>query len=227
MKKILLIFILVSATYTSFAQIKVGLRVAPGIGLNKVEDKNSSDLTIYSKGDASLAFTIGPDIDFFLNDNIVFCTGLWWSTRKVSVQRQDLFLISAYTSNLQYLQIPITFKAYTNEISKGLKIYAQLGGLIETKISDKLKSSSPDLTTIPGYIYEKRYQYVNVGLYAGTGIEYALNGNNAVYVGVFYQRGLINQARNFKNSFTSTQNDFAKQAKVNLSSLGLEVGFKF
>ncbi len=226
MKKILLTFIISCAAFTAFSQVKVGIRLAPGFGLTGVEDKVSG-ITDYSRGTTSMAFTIGPHVDFFLNDNIAFCTGLWWSSRKVSVKTQNLFLVQTNTSSLQYLQVPFTFKAYTNEVTDGLRIYAQLGGFVETKISDKLKSSSPDLTNIPGYSYEKWYQYANVGIYAGAGAEIAVNESNAFYAGIFYQRGLVNQARNFKNSIGGSQNDFAKQAKVILSTLGLEVGFKF
>ncbi len=225
MKKIFLTLIVVCFAVTAFSQIKVGLRLAPGLGLTSVEDK-ISNAEFYTKGNASFAFTVGPDIDFFLTDNIAFCTGIWWSTRKVSVKSQNILFTTSYQSSLQYLQFPITFKAYTNEINNGLKVYAQLGGVVEAKISDKLNASSPDLTKVPGYEYEKWYQYANVGLYAGAGVEYSLNESNAFFAGIYYQRGFLNQARNFKNSLGG-KTDYAKGAKVTTSSLGLEVGFKF
>lgn len=228
MKKIFVTLLIIGAAFTTFGQVRVGIRVAPGIGLNGVHDKISAN-QLYSKGKTSFAFTVGPEIDIFLNDRIAFCTGLWWSARKVSLEVSDPFLIStaSYTSSLQYIQLPLTFKAYTNEITSGMKIYAQLGTMFEVKISDKLKESSPAFSPAIPYVYEKWYQYVNLGIYAAAGTEFTVNDNNAFYAGIFYQRGLINQARNYKNSFVGTQNEFAKQAKVNLSSIGLEVGFKF
>jgi hypothetical protein len=227
MNKIILTLLFTYFALTTFAQVKVGLRIAPGIGLTRIEDKIPTDYSNLSRGNNSVSITIGPDIDFFMNDNIAFCTGLWWTSRKVSYHTEGLFVEYAYTSSLQYIQLPLTFKAYTNDITNGMKFYAQLGGLLDVKISDKLKSSSPDLSAVPGYKYEKWYQYVNVGIYAGTGVEFAVNDNNAFYTGIFYQRGLINQARNFKNSLGGSQNNFAKQQKVMLSSIGLELGFKF
>lgn len=226
MKKIFFTLLIIGTACTAFGQVRVGIRVAPGIGLSGVHDKISGN-QFYSKGKASFAFTVGPEIDIFLNDRIAFCTGLWWSARKTSLEISDPFQIvtTTYTSSLQYVQLPLTFKAYTNEITDGMKVYAQLGTMFEVKISDKLKD--PTISSGTPYVYEKWYQYVNLGIYAAAGTEFTVNENNAFYAGIFYQRGLINQARNFKNSFVGTQNEFAKQAKVNLSSIGLEVGFKF
>ncbi|HVD99846.1 MAG TPA: outer membrane beta-barrel protein [Cytophagaceae bacterium] len=226
MKKIFLLLSLFFCFSVSQAQVKVGLRVAPGIGLNSVADKNSSDGLNYSKGPASFAFSVGPNVETYLNDHISFCTGLWWTARKVSVQTSNP-VISNYTSSLQYIQLPLSFKAYSNEFANRIKIYVQLGGTVDVKISDKLTSSSPDISAIPGYRYEKWYQYSNLGLLGAIGTEFRIGNSNALYTGIFYQRGMINQARNFNNSLGGNRNDFAHNARVALSILALEAGFKF
>lgn len=227
MKKILLAIIVAACSYSSMAQVKIGIRLAPGLGLNSVSDKDNSDGIKYSGGSSSMAFTFGPNFDFTFGDNYAFSTGLWYSMRKVNLKSEVLLLTSEYTSSMQYAQIPATFKVFTNEFVDNMKVYFQLGAIAEAKIGDKLKSSDPDLTTITGYDYEKWYQFINMGVISSVGVEYALSDNNSVFGGFFYQRGIVNQARNYKSSITDADYDFAKKAKVGLSSLGLEIGFKF
>ena len=173
MKKIVLVIYIIGCSFVSFAQVKIGLRVGSGLGLTSVQDKNSLDLIDHSKGAASGSFTVGPTFDFFLTDNLAFSTGLWWSTRRIAIKSDVLTISSKNTATLQYVQLPATFKVYTNEVTSGLKVYAQLGGLVEAKISDKLKSSDPNLTSTSGYDYEGRYQYINLGIYSGAGVQYA------------------------------------------------------
>lgn len=221
MKKILLLLAVMTFSFASFSQVKVGLRLAPGISLNSVADKSGTDSVKLSKNGSGFAFSAGVNLDFFFSDNYAFMTGLWFTTKTagltVADSRKVPTTINTQTVGLQYVQLPVALKVYTNELATNIKMNFTLGGTIDLKIAEKLKKSSYPST----YDYKSSYQPLNVGILVGAGAEYQTGGSMIFFGGLYYNRGLLGQ---LKNNTNMTYRDYAKYG---ISSLNLEVGAKF
>jgi len=217
MKKILLLLFVLSFSFASFSQVRIGLRLAPGVSFNGVTDKNKGDSTQFSKNGAGFAFSAGVNLDFFFSDNYALMTGLWYSTKSAGLKVTDP-LFGTYTQkvNLQYVQLPVALKVYTNEFITNMKLYFLLGGTIDVKIAEKLAKSNP---TNNNYI--NSYQPLNVGILVGSGVEYKTGGSVILFGGIYYNRGLLGQFKNNDNF------KFKDNAKYGISSLNLEIGAKF
>jgi len=211
MKKLVFLFVFSALSIQAFSQVKVSLRVSPAIATSRVTDANNTDGVGVSNNGAQLGFIIGPAADFYFTDNYAFSTGLYFETTSVGgkINNYD------FKRNLQYLQTPITFKAFTNEIATNTSLYFQLGGTFNVKISEKLKSSSlqadPDADL-------KIISPVDLGLYIGAGLNYKVGESNALFAGLYYNRGLTNIIS--KNSYKNTLHMLT-------DLIGLEVGFTF
>ncbi|HSY60639.1 MAG TPA: porin family protein, partial [Cytophaga sp.] len=123
--------------------------------------------------------------------------------------------------SLQSLQIPVTFKAYTNEIATNMKLYFQLGGLATFNFYEKFKEASP----VTPSSYDNKYNVFDVSLYLGAGISYKIGESNALFAGLYYNRGLINMLDG--STVPGTQHKWKDVAKYNNDLVGLEVGITF
>jgi hypothetical protein len=220
MKKILLLLAALTFSFASFSQVKIGLRLAPGLSLNSVTDKIGNDSLKFSKNGAGMAFSGGVTLDFFFSDNYALSTGLWYTSKSAKLKMVDETSSPAFTYtqsvSLQYVQLPLALKVYTNELATNMKLYFTLGGTMDIKLAEKLKKSNPENTD-----YKSLYLPFNVGLLVGSGVEYQTGGNIILFGGVFYNRGLLGQSKNI-DSFP-----FKDNVKYGISTLALEVGAKF
>jgi hypothetical protein len=221
MKKILLLLAVLTFSFNVFSQVKIGLRVAPGLSLNTVQDKSGTDSISFSKNGAGFSFSGGLNFDFMLSDNYSISTGLWYTTRRAGLKQKNdsTFNKALYSSAVatQYIQVPLSLKLYTNEIVTNMKLYFQIGGTMDIKIAEKLKVSNN-----PAYLgtYKSNFWPLNFGILAGAGAEYQTGGNMILFAGIFYNRGLMNQIKN-------TDIRYREYLKYNNSNLSLELGAKF
>ena len=224
MKKISLLFLSCFLAVAGFSQVTFGLRVAPTICLNRVKDLNNDNIEISNNG-SGMRFAFGPTLDFKIGENYAFATGAWYMSSRAgltvkSTNPSNLFTYKEIVS-LQSVQIPITFKAYTNEIATNMKLYFQLGGLATANFYEKFKESDP---TLQGD-YDTKYNAFDVSLYVGAGVSYKIGESNALFGGLYYTRGLMNQFDGSTNPYTNQK--IKKDAKYNTDLIGLEVGVTF
>ncbi len=235
MKKISLLLLLNLFAFTGFAQVTLGLRVAPAICMDRVKDLNNADGYTYSNNGSGVRFAIGPTIDFKFGDNYAFSTGIWYLSNRAGLNiTQDptynpqgsVSLMLAQQKqkdvvSIQSIQIPVTFKVYTNEIATNLKLYFQLGGLATINFYEKQKESTPAITGN----YQNKYDVFNASLYAGAGVTYKVGSSNELFGGFYYNRGLLNMMNGHTDPFT--KNKYNAGAKYNMDLVGLEVGVTF
>jgi hypothetical protein len=220
MKKTGLLFILCLLSYNAFSQVKFSLRVSPALALSRLTDKDGNDGTSVSGNGVGGAFSGGAALDFFITDNLAFNVGLNY----VSTQLRSKFTAPGFeytsTRNVQYIQTPITLKAFTNEIATDMQLYFQLGPTINFKVAEKLKSSS-----WPGGDPDKDAHNVvspiDAGIYLGAGVLYKIGESNALFAGFYYNRGLTNVYQ------TNANLHYADVAKAHMDLLGLELGLRF
>ncbi len=212
MKKVVPIILLSILSLSAFSQdIKVSLRVSPAVMSNRVTDESNTDIYSVGNNGAQFAFIIGPSVDFYFAENYAFSTGLYFEATRIGGKINTY----SFDRSLQYLQAPVTFKVFTNEIATDMKLYFQLGGTFNVKISEKLKSSSiandpdDDLNIVSP---------VDLGLYIGAGLNYKIAESNAFFAGLYYNRGLTN---------IISDSDYKDVMHMRADLIGLEVGFTF
>jgi hypothetical protein len=223
MKKIALLSLFCCLSLAAFSQVKLGLRVAPNISFNSVNSENSFN-NVDNDGSA-LRFSAGPIADFFFADNYAFTTGLWYTVKRVGLSGNLADGSSARSSyNIQYLQLPIGLKLFTNEVAPDVRIYFSLGGTFDFKLAEKQKDESGNFLYQSARTSDKKaFRPVDAGLLFGTGAELVMGANTVLFGGFNYNRGLVNSLGGVEYSGNRLNRDI----RLTNSYFSLEVGIKF
>lgn len=217
---------------------RVGFKLIPGV--NWVKSKAS-----FSQSNGSgVGYSFGFMLDIKIADNYYFTPeiNITSMTNKVKLKDTNIHVLNnnsghnfnniSYKYNLQYFEIPLTFKFRTNE-SDGLRFWGQFGVAPGFIIGNNVTTSATAISPATAFPTDEKYNpntsesdiydflgyedNVNVfraSMIVGAGIEYRLSGNNSLYLGA-----------RFNNGFTDLLNN--KRGKVINNVLGLEVGMFF
>lgn len=202
--------------------IEMSIRFAPSLDLNTAEGKGA--YSGFQNNGAGVRMSVGPSIDyFFFKNRYAFSSGLWYTIKRSGFQMPSTFGQAHWNPgvpekesvyNLQYLQIPATVKLFANNIAPNMRLYVQTGGLFSVKLAEKALDQARNGLYTAENGTSRQYGFGDVELLLGTGIQYKINQNNAVNIGVSYQRGLINIARG---------NDLISKSRI----VSMELGFRF
>lgn len=218
MKKIILsITILALFSIEAISQTRIGLRISPAFCLNRIKDTDNSDGVDFSSNGSGIRLSVGPTFDFMFSENAGITTGLWYMSYRNGIKASFLGGEVTEMVSTQSIQIPLTLKAYTNEITTNLKMYFQLGGQLNVSFYEKFKKSSSPLVGD----YDNKYNIADVALYFGAGVSYKIGESNELFGGFYYNRGLLNLLKN-NDTF-----DYKKAAKYNMDLIGFEAGIRF
>ena len=115
------------------------------------------------------------------------------------------------THKLQYIQVPLNLKLKTDEISIDKWLFFQFGLAFEMKVDERGGNLQE--------LYLKEFNFLDIVLDAGMGIEMKLGQNTALFTGLTYYRGLLNtiEPASFLKGDFKAKNDF----------WGLNLGLKF
>lgn len=212
MKRFFSILIFVIAFQCSFGQIKLGLKFSPLLSVNQVE--LLSDTLDMENASSTARFSLGLIVDKPFSDTYYFSTGLIIMPKRIGINitpegggtTPNTF--EAY--NLQYLQVPVTLKLYTNEIQPDLSIYFQVGGAFEIKVDDRPKDED--------YIIIEKFSAFDASAMLGAGAEYRIGINTILFGGFSYQQGLINVVSEARNDL---------DLNIKNSVITLDLGIKF
>lgn len=207
MKKLLFSTILLLSVLGAEAQVKFGLKAAPTLSFNRVEDE--SDNYAFNPDGVGLRFQLGPIVDFEFKENHYFSTGLLFATKRVGVQIDDenTNFSSDEDYSLHYLQIPLTLKLFTEEVGLDKKLYFQVGGSLDIKT----KGIGEDLDFV------QKFNFMDATALLAAGVEYGFGIDTKLFGGIIYQRGLFNVINESSADGLKVQNDL----------LGLEFGITF
>ncbi len=237
MRKIILIASLtLSVFYVDAQKLEFGVMFAPNISSNRLSDEfDKTDTLSIEKAGSGIRFSAGPILDFYIQDNIAISLGALYTVKRASFTFQSD--ISGATTfkpvvNLQYVSIPVGLKFMTNEIANQAKLYFQLGGNLDLKIDENIKNKKELEEKLTGEITKKLAKAIDVGLNIGAGIEMKLGSSNAVFLGLSYNRGLINLltgdfGKNLENDIKNGIELNKKKVKINNDLFSIVVGFKF
>jgi hypothetical protein len=203
MKKVLILLFLTCASL-AYAQTKISLKFAPLISTNRV-----SNDSLNAKSDGSkVNFSIGVVVDQPLSDTYYFSSGLVYVPKRVAFI--DDSIREEY--RVQYLQLPLTLKLFTNEFAPNTKLYFQIGAGLEFKVFDE--KTDPSFTEI------EKFNSIDIPVILGAGVEYGAGINTILYAGVSYQRGLTNVVG-------STATTASEDLKIRNTVLSFDIGIKF
>ena len=170
------VFILFSVAAS--AQVKLGLKLAPVIVSNRAANDS---LTAENDGSV-VKMSVGLIADKSFAETYMISTGLIYVPKRSAFRDSRLGVLEEY--NVQYLQIPLTVKLFTNEVAPDLKVYFQVGGALEIKVFDEPLD--------PTYSLIEKFNPVDVPVILATGIEFRAGLSTTIFAAFSYQRGLTN-----------------------------------
>lgn len=225
LKKTLLSILFVGASTTiASAQVEIGLKLSPSLAHLSTD---SPSATNFQSEGSKLRLGGGVIVDYFFGENYAFSTGLMLTGKGGSLSYQDDALGTKQEReySVQYLELPLTMKLYTNDVAPDTKLYFQIGGSanvgISAKINDRKYFDDPGTAATDETKALKYVIFPDASLLGGFGVEYQVGQSTKLLAGISYHRGLVNIDRYFDNTrkfngVTIKNNEFA-----------LDLGIKF
>jgi len=217
-KTVIVIFLaLITFSFDTMSQVQLGLKFAPTITTNRINAPTSPGLSISDNG-TFFKLSLGLIVDKNITDTYSFSTGLIYLPKSIGISAQSNLITPGNNINeeynLQYLQVPLTFKLFTNEISPSFKIYFQVGGALEVLVFDE---PIDDTNTIVD-----EFNFFDASVILGAGTEYKLGSSTILFGGISYHRGLINVVNDLSGNFSNADGLEARNTLVSL-----DLGIKF
>jgi hypothetical protein len=235
--KLITVFALILISGQVFSQdskFKLGLRFAPSLAMTRVIDVEEKDKMAFESNGAGVRFSAGLTGDFYFGKNYSFYTGLWYTTMRSGVKFTSTTDKGNFEGeaiySLQYVQVPVAIKLFTNEIATDTKLYFVIGGTAGIKINEKdltWDSNQPndEVFSKPGK--GTAYSFFDAGLLLTAGAEHQLGENTIIFGGLSYNRGLLG-VQSDKGPFKSAAGSEASSIyTVSHHLLSLEFGLKF
>ncbi|GAB2462959.1 hypothetical protein GCM10011375_14840 [Hymenobacter qilianensis] len=211
MKKILLALLLLGATAgTASAQVEIGIKLSPSIAYLRADSPGVSN---FKSEKSKLGIGGGLVVDYFFGQNYAFGTGLQLTSKGGTISYSGFDLNNEQKISLQYLEIPLTVKLFTNDITTDTKLYFQLGGKIGGVVAARIDG---DKFYQGNERSRKHFIIPDAALLGGFGAEYQVGQSTKVFAGLSYHHGLANIDRYFDNDVTIKNGEVA-----------LDLGIKF
>ena len=133
--------------------------------------------------------SIGLIVDHPLTETYLLNSGLIYLPKRVSIDLVEEGTGSAPKNpfesyDLNYLQVPLSLKLFTNEIAPDISIFFQVGLTFEFKIFDQALKED--------YEFISKFRFFDTAAIIGAGIEYRLGVNTLFFAGSSLQKGLVN-----------------------------------
>ncbi|QNH61852.1 porin family protein [Hymenobacter sediminicola] len=224
MKKMILAALLVGASAaTASAQVEIGLKLSPSV--TSLRTESPSALGFQSEG-SKLTIGGGLVVDYFFGQNYAFSTGVMLTGKGGKFSYYDPATNLRYEQKLglQYIEVPVTVKLFTNDIATDTKLYFQLGGSLNAAIAGKINGNKRYSDPGKNNLESKASDHAiipDAAVLLGTGVEYQVGQSTKVFAGVSYHRGLLNIEKYFED-----ERDFSDVSLKN-NEFRLDLGLKF
>lgn len=200
------------------AQSQLGLKFSPAISSNRIALVDS--LYDVNADGSRFKFSLGLIYDHEITETYFFSTGLIFIPKSVAFTVTDE---SDNDSNpypgepreeyqLNYLQVPLSLKLYTNEIQPDLRIFFQVGMAADIRIFSAPIEEDYDLIS--------EFGAFDSSVIFGGGAEFRAGINTALFASITYQRGLMNTLKTETFSFQ-------EPLQIRNSYISLDLGIKF
>lgn len=200
MKRILLVFFFLSVLTSAQAQISVGLKLAPALSFNRMSTEELDHR--FDPDGLGGRFVFGPVFDYYLGENYDFHTAVLFVPKRVGITVVDEVNDTTWSESykLQYIQIPVALKMYTDEVAHDKKIYFIVGGLLDIKIFEEAID--------PANVLIDRFKFADVSAVLGAGLQTRIGSGTLLETGFSYCRGLSNVTKDrYQNLNYNVKND--------------------
>ncbi|PJJ48768.1 porin family protein [Hymenobacter chitinivorans] len=231
MKKLLLALLTVGAAAgTASAQVEIGLKLSPSITYLRADGPSSYN---FQNEKSKLSLGGGLVVDYFFGQNYAFSSGVWLSGKGGTISYLDRDPNSSSTTPsvrreqkiaLQYLEVPVTVKLFTNDITTDTKLYFQLGVTAGGVIAARINGDKRFIDASNGNTETKASKHViipDMSALIGAGVEYQVGQSTKVFAGLSYHRGLVNIDNYFED-----ERGFQDVTLKN-NEVALDLGLKF
>lgn len=221
MKKNYLAVLFFLITSSAFAQVEIGLKISPSIASTRVVAPNQFN---FKSLNTKTHFGGGVIIDNFFRENYAFSTGLIYNAKGAGVSYQDptTAAIRSDEFSIQYLEIPITIKLFTNDVAPDTKIFFQAGGSLDTRMSAKVNNEKLDAADNNNK-YSTHFNLFDFSAILGAGAEKQMGESTKIFAGLSYHRGLVDV-----DDFYEQRSQFNNEnIEIKNSYVALDLGIKF
>lgn len=216
MKKIGIAIFFSFISTAALAQIEIGLKMSPSIAGNRIIAAPSHN---FDNVRARARIGFGVVVDYFFTQNYAFSTGVNYTSKGSGVTYTGPTSSPATDRfSLQYLELPLMMKLYTNEVAPDTKVYFHLGPSLNTNIAAKVNGNKISDT---GQRATKRFNAFEVSAILGAGAEWQLGQTTRMFGGLAYHRGLTD----IDNAYQRELND--RNIIIKSDALVLDIGLKF
>lgn len=232
MKQIIipLFLILLGSSPSSYSQvqeqpIKLGLKAAPNMGWMAPETKH------YSYDGITGGATVGLVSDFYFAKNYAFSTGFNFAFLNGKLSYADSLIIGTDTMYSQlsrkyqfvYLDVPYMIKLQTNKFGR-FSFFGQIGfstGFrISAKARDEIDPGNGAASVKENSTITSTTSLIRQSVLFGIGLEYHLDVNTRIFIGVNYSNSLNNILTGY-----NTASGFNEKALLNFVEFNLGVLF--
>lgn len=246
MKKFTLLAALVFGIFSTYNSVQaqgleIGIKVSPAITGQRIIAPSGHGIV---KEGAKARIGVGIVADYFFGENYAFSTGLEFATKGAGASYQVVgrdpfgakYLAVDANGNkvknedeftVQYLQIPVGLKLFTNEVATDMRVYFQVGTSLNFRIASKVNDekffadySSDNIKT------NKRFNFFEADAVLGSGVELQLGSSTKVFGGLSYHHGLTDMDNYFEDYYEGLLAN-PKDIAVKNYTLALDLGIKF
>jgi hypothetical protein len=229
MKKIFLTVAALGLAPAAFAQVEIGLKVSPSIAYLRPDSPAS---TSFTSEKAKLSFGGGIFMDYFFGENYAFNTGLFLTGKGGTIGYNDRSTTVGGSTGvrveqkiaMQYLELPLTVKLFTNEVAPDTRVYFQVGGSLAVPVQVRIDGEKYYTDPYDGNTQTKAGKHVldiDANIIGGAGVEYQLGQSTKLLAGISYHHGLIDFDRYFE------RNRGFSDVNIKNSVFALDLGLKF
>jgi hypothetical protein len=164
------------------AQTKLGIKLTPSVISQRIT--NPTDTSGFNQANARVSFPMMAVADICIGKNYYFATGVGFISRRMRYEKPINPGDETIDLRVQYLQIPVTLKLFTDEVALDKRLYFQFGPVVEFKLHERIVQGSLPEDLMPGG--------GNVTMLFAAGMNVLVSPHTAIEVGLNYSRGLIN-----------------------------------
>ena len=219
MKKLLLAVCCLFMSSAAFAQWEIGIKISPSIATNRVV---APDEFNFEPLNAKTHFGGGVIADYFFGENYAFSTGIIYMGKgagvKYNYSNGTTTIAGSDEFGIQYLEIPVSVKLFTNDIATDTRLYFQAGGSLDPRISAKVNGDKLDAADKK---YTTHFNLMDISALIGAGAELQMGESTKIFGGLSYHRGLIDIDDSYEESFDN------KNIEIKSTYVALDLGLKF
>ena len=228
MKKLFFTLAALAVAPAAFAQVEIGLKVSPSISYLRT---SSPSATSFQSESSKLSFGGGIFMDYFFGENYAFNTGLFLTGKGGTISYLDRNSTSPSVGTrveqkftMQYLELPLTIKLFTNEVAPDTRVYFQVGGSLAVPVQARINGDkyytdpydNNNQTKAGSHVFD-----IDANLIGAVGAEYQLGQSTKLLAGLSYHHGLVDLDRYFEKT-----RGFSDVGIKN-SVFSLDLGLKF